>query len=58
VRSRVSAYRRNGVWGNKAAFRHGYIDQEVSTKLMTLCKRPYAQTPTRRYVSPPGGGPF
>jgi hypothetical protein len=28
-----SAYRRNGGWGNKTAFRHGYIDQEVSTTL-------------------------
>jgi len=26
----VSAGRRIGVWGNKTAFRHGYIDQEVS----------------------------
>ena len=27
----VSAYRPNGVRGNKIALRHGYIDQEVST---------------------------
>jgi hypothetical protein len=33
------AGRRNGVWGNKTAFRHGYIDQEVAATLMTLCKR-------------------
>jgi hypothetical protein len=33
--------------GNKTAFRHGYANQEVSTKLMTLCKRPPADAPTR-----------
>src|SRR5271165_5020399 len=50
-----SAGRRIGVRGNKAAFRHGYIEQEVSSKLMTLCKRPHADPPTRRYVSSEGG---
>jgi len=50
-----SAYWRIGVWGNKAAFRHGYIEQEVSSKLMTLCKRPHADPPPRRYVSSEGG---
>ena len=40
----VSAYRR---LGNKTAFRNGYIDQKVSTKLMTLCKRPPADPPIR-----------
>jgi hypothetical protein len=57
----VSAGRRNGVTasdlGNKAAFRNGYIYQEVSTKPMALSKRPYAHTPSRRYVSP-AAGPF
>ena len=47
-----SAYRRIRVWGSKTAFRHGYSDQEVPTKLMTLCKRRHADTPIRRYVSP------
>ncbi len=46
-----SAYWRIGVWGSKTAFRHIYSDQEVSTKLMTLFKRPHS-TPTRRYISP------
>ena len=40
-----SAYLRNGVWGSKTAFRPGYIDQEASTKLMTLCTRPPADPP-------------
>ena len=42
-----SAYWCIGVWGSKTAFRHGYSDQEVSTKLMTLCKRRHADTPIR-----------
>jgi hypothetical protein len=42
-----SAYGRIGVWGSKTAFRHGYSDQEVSTKLMTLCKRRHADSPIR-----------
>ena len=49
-----SAYRRIGVWV-KTAFRHGYNDQEVSTKPMTLCKRRHAELPLaegRRDVSP------
>ena len=33
----------------KIEFRQTYNDQEVSTMLMTLCKR---DTPLRRYVSP------
>src|SRR5271165_3479029 len=37
-----SAYRRR-----KIAFRHTYSDQEVSKKLMTLCKRRYADTSIR-----------
>src|SRR5260370_31503559 len=48
----VSAGRRMGVWGSKTAFRHGYNHQEVSTKLMMLCKRRHTDTPIRRYVSP------
>ena len=47
-----SAYWRIGVWGSKTAFRHGYNGQEVSTKLMMLCKRRHTDTPIRRYVSP------
>src|SRR5271165_972423 len=50
-----SAYWRIAVWGSKTASRHGYNDQEVSTELMMLCKRPYADTPTRRHVSSEGG---
>jgi hypothetical protein len=45
-----SAYPRIGVWGSKTAltaFRHAYRDQEVPTKLMTLCN---ADTPTRRHA--------
>ena len=38
------ACRRNGVWGNQPALRHCDIDQEVFTKLMTLCKRRYTDT--------------
>jgi hypothetical protein len=38
--------------GSQPAFRQGYIDQEVFTRLMALCKRRDAHTPTRRYVSP------
>ena len=41
-----------GVWRSKTAFRHGYYDQEVSTKFMTLWKRRYADSPIRRHVSP------
>jgi len=40
------------VWGSKTAFRHACSDEEVSKKLMTLCKRRYADTPTRRYAFP------
>jgi hypothetical protein len=29
-----------------------YYDRQVSTKLMTLFKRPHADTPIRRYASP------
>jgi hypothetical protein len=44
----VSANRRIGVSASeKTAFRHGYNDQKVSTKLMTLCKCRLAGTPTR-----------
>jgi hypothetical protein len=43
----VSAGRRIGVWGGKTASRHGYNDQEVSTELMTLCKRRHTDTPIR-----------
>jgi hypothetical protein len=43
--SRRVGGRRNGVWGIRLPFRHGYVDQEVSTKLMTLCKRPHADPP-------------
>ena len=39
--------RRIGVWGNKATFRHGHNDQEVSTELMALGKRRHADTPIR-----------
>jgi hypothetical protein len=42
--------RRIGVCGSKTAFRRGYNDQEVSTKLMTLCKRRHADSPIRRYI--------
>ncbi len=31
----------HGVWAIRPLF-DGYIDQELSTKLMTLCKRRYA----------------
>ena len=48
----VLAYGRMGVWRSKTAFRHGYYDQEVSTKFMTLWKRRYADSPIRRHVSP------
>ena len=52
ARGNVSAYRRIGVSASrKTAFRHGHNDQEVSTKLMTLCKRRHADTPIRQYVS-------
>jgi hypothetical protein len=47
-----SAYWRIGVWGSKTTFRHGCNDQEVSTKLTTLCKRRHADSPIRRYVPP------
>ena len=40
----VLAYRR---LRSKTAFRRGYNDHEVSTKLMTLCKRRHADTPIR-----------
>jgi hypothetical protein len=40
----VSEYRRIG---SKTACRHGYNDQEVSKKLLTLFKRPHAHTPIR-----------
>jgi hypothetical protein len=33
--------------GSKTACRHGYHDQQVSTKLMTLFKRRHADTPIR-----------
>jgi hypothetical protein len=36
--------------GSKTAFRYGYNDQEVSTKLMTLAN---ADAPTHRYVPLP-----
>jgi hypothetical protein len=49
----VSAYRR---LGNKTAFLHGYNDQEVSTKLMTLCKRRPADSPIRFPYPPTLGG--
>ena len=58
VRGNVSAYRRIGVLRyrrigvrrSKTAFRHGYSDQKVSTKLITLCKRRPADPPIRRYA--------
>ena len=48
-RGSVSAGRRIGVSasGSKTAFRHGSNDQEVSTKLTTLCKRRHADSPIR-----------
>jgi len=40
------------VENDKTTFRHGCNDQEVSTKLTTLCKRRHADSPIRRYVPP------
>src|SRR5580704_13542612 len=45
----VVAYRR---LEQQDCFSTCYNEQEVSTKLMTLCKRRHADTPIRRYVSP------
>jgi hypothetical protein len=42
----VLAYRR------RVFFRHDDNHQNVSTVLMMLCRRRYADTPRRRYVSP------
>jgi hypothetical protein len=44
LRGSVSAARRISVWGIEPDFRHGDDDREVSAKLMTLCKRPPADT--------------
>jgi hypothetical protein len=40
----VSAGRSIGAWGSKTAFRHASSDQEICTKLMTLCKCRHADT--------------
>jgi hypothetical protein len=37
-------------WEKRIAFRHNHNDQEVWTKLMALCKRRHADTPTRRHA--------
>jgi hypothetical protein len=46
-------YRRIGLWGGNA-FRNGDSDTEISTKLMTLPKRLFADPPTRRSGAPTG----
>jgi hypothetical protein len=38
--------------GSKTACPHDYHDEEVSTNLTALFKRPHAHTPNRRYGSP------
>jgi hypothetical protein len=45
--------RRIGLWGGNA-FRNGASDKEISTKLMTLPKRLFADPPTRRSGAPAG----
>ena len=47
-----SVYRRIGVWGSKTAFSTRLSWPGASKKLMTLFKRPHADPPIRRYVSP------
>jgi hypothetical protein len=46
-------YRRIGLWGGNA-FRNGDIDKEISTKLMTLPKRLFAEPATHRSGAPAG----
>jgi hypothetical protein len=47
-----SLYWSNGVWGIRPLF-DGYLPGGLhEAKLMTFCKRPHPDPPTRRYVSP------
>ena len=47
----VSAFRRFGALEVRLPL-DSYYDRQVSTKLMTLFKRPHADPPIRRYASP------